>query len=302
VARGAHAAHAAADGAGGGDARQKGDLRGSLGDAKSSLGDAKSSLGDAESPLGDAESSLGDAESSLGDAKSSLGDAKSSLGDANNSLGDAKSSLGDAESSLGDSESSLGDSESSLGDAGRHAGGRTAPARGARRPADAPGTWSRLPLPLTHMIVARAEGECTVRTVTRRAVQRRFAMRREVGVDLMQVATRLAGAVCVPLFHALRRWLFLGELDDPHHELFVTADPSCMDEDLWWARYRVAVSAFPRHRLLRTRTPLRLPPFPREGMCLGWLGVSCPAARHDMRSFWVAIRGSSTYLASPREL
>jgi hypothetical protein len=57
-----------------------------------------------------------------------------------------------------------------------------------------------------------------------------------------QVAMRLAGAVCVPLFHALRKWLFLGELDDPHHELFIIADPSCMDEDLWWARYRVTVS------------------------------------------------------------
>ena len=44
---------------------------------------------------------------------------------------------------------------------------------------------------------------------------------------------------CEPMFVMLSQWMFDGELEDRHSELFIAADPSVTDDRLWHDKYQL---------------------------------------------------------------
>ena len=44
---------------------------------------------------------------------------------------------------------------------------------------------------------------------------------------------------CEPMFVMLSQWMFDGELEDRHSELFIAADSSVTDDRLWHDKYQL---------------------------------------------------------------
>ncbi|CAN0293769.1 unnamed protein product, partial [Phaeothamnion confervicola] len=56
---------------------------------------------------------------------------------------------------------------------------------------------------------------------------------------------RLVGLVCQPLFGAVGRWVFEGELHDPCREFFVASNDAVANDVMWQQRYFVDKSMLP---------------------------------------------------------
>ena len=57
---------------------------------------------------------------------------------------------------------------------------------------------------------------------------------------------RMMRQVCTPLFAMISRWVFEGELVDPHGEFFVAVAEGVADEELWSRKYRLNRLMLPR--------------------------------------------------------
>ncbi|KAF0304775.1 Gamma-tubulin complex component 3 [Amphibalanus amphitrite] len=62
---------------------------------------------------------------------------------------------------------------------------------------------------------------------------------------LVATVRHLLSKTCEPLFVMLSQWMFDGELEDRHSELFIAADPSVTDDRLWHDKYQLRDSQIP---------------------------------------------------------
>ncbi|XP_037090539.1 gamma-tubulin complex component 3-like, partial [Pollicipes pollicipes] len=62
---------------------------------------------------------------------------------------------------------------------------------------------------------------------------------------LVRTVRHLLSKTCEPMFIMLSQWMFDGELEDRHKELFIAADPSVADDRLWHDKYQLRESQIP---------------------------------------------------------
>ncbi|EIE76966.1 hypothetical protein RO3G_01670 [Rhizopus delemar RA 99-880] len=62
---------------------------------------------------------------------------------------------------------------------------------------------------------------------------------------IRQFITNILQTISKPFYHMLQRWVYEGELDDPHKEFFVACDLTVPEENLWQHKYSIREDMLP---------------------------------------------------------
>ena len=109
---------------------------------------------------------------------------------------------------------------------------------------------------------------------------------------VMQVVNRLTVKLLAPLRVMLRRWVTTGELEDPHHELFIQQDPTVPNEQLWGQRYSIREAMLPSFVPLETAVKLL-----KVGRSLNFIRVCCGEELHGSEAAAEEALGASLALS-----